>query len=173
MPFKYQVWGGSYRYDIAVSNQSDSIRTPFVITAIAEMPANLMVAKRDNSMPLEVRFTFESAGNQVDARDMSDKLEFRLAEFDSEQKRLAIESRRHEKFELWENLLKAQAQWEIERFGEITYSIADQRGTLIRVETSLSEVSLPLDNRRSQKLTAGMHMFIFPMTILPPVRIIL
>ncbi|MEQ9410694.1 MAG: AAA domain-containing protein [Fuerstiella sp.] len=146
VPDQFEVWGASFRYNIVPSNEKAFHNTPFVVVAVDDMHDRLMNVRRDHSMPAGLKFTLDSSGNRVDAHEMAGLINGWLDEFEAEERRTAFENRRHEKYDLWDNLLKAHAQWEIERFGEITYDIIYQKGNLIRLETSLEDVALPLDS---------------------------
>ncbi len=146
VPGCYQVWGATFLYELTVPASTATNTQLFLITAVNEVRESTLSKKRETCMPLQVDFLVDGALGCEPAIDAAELFEEWLHEFDAEQRRLQHESRKHEMLVLWENLLNAQEQWELKRFGVINYALIESRGVLIRVHTGLSDVTLPIDS---------------------------
>jgi serine/threonine protein kinase len=146
VPGCYQIWGATYLYELTVPASTASSQRVFLITAVNEVRESTLSKRRETCMPLPVDIYVDGGLVCESAIDVAELFEEWIHEFEIEQTRLQDESRKHEMLILWENLLNAQEEWEIKRFGKITYTLIEGRGVLIRVQTELSDVSLPIDS---------------------------
>jgi serine/threonine protein kinase len=146
VPDCYQVWGATFLYELMVPASTATNTQLFLITAVSEVRESTLSKKRETCMPLRVDFHVDGAPGCEPAMDAAELFEEWVHEFDAEQRKLQFESKKHEMLVLWENLLNAQEQWELQRFGVINYTLIESRGVLIRVHTGLSDVTLPIDS---------------------------
>lgn len=146
VPGAYQICGGTYLYELTVPASTATNTQMFLVTAVNEVRETTLSAKRENCLRLPIDFCVDGAPGCLAATDVEELFEEWLFEFEAEQRRVSDETKKHEMLVLWENLLNAQEKWEMRRFGVIKYTLLESRGVLIRIDTGLSDVSLPIDS---------------------------